>query len=216
MKVEVRGVSKSYKKNGKCIQIIKEFSHTFESGKMYIIQGESGKGKTTLLTMLGLLQDCDSGEILMDGKSIHNVSREKQCSIRRENIGIVFQDFNLFNYLSVIENVTLVWECTQAKEKEKIRQRAKELLQQFGLGDRTMHKPTELSGGEMQRVGLVRAIFSEPQILICDEPVSNLDKENTEKIVRYIDEYCHKYNKIVIVTSHDNSFQEYADEIIEL
>lgn len=216
MKIAVKNLCKSYKKSGQKIQIIDNFSYEFEPGKLYLIQGESGRGKTTLLTMVGLLQDSDSGDILYDEERVNNIGREKQCSVRRENVGIVFQDFNLFENISVIDNVTLVWECLNKKEKQDLREKAKNVLSQFGLGERATHKPNELSGGEKQRVGLVRAILNEPAVLICDEPVSNLDKENTENIVKYIDKYCHEQNKIVLVTSHDESFRDYADEIIQL
>lgn len=216
MKIEVKDLCKTYKKKGNNIQVIRDFNCTFEEGNMYLIKGESGKGKTTLLTMLALLQDSDSGDILFDGKKVNGIAREEQCELRRNNIGIVFQDFNLFHGLNVIENITLVEECIHNKNKKAILTKAEELLHNFGLGERMHHKPSELSGGEQQRVGIVRAILNEPSILICDEPVSNLDKENTENIVGFVDKYCHEQNKIVLVTSHDNSFVNYADKLIEL
>lgn len=216
MKIEVKDLCKSYKKKGNIIQVIQDFNCTFEEGKMYLIKGESGKGKTTLLTMLALLQDSDSGDILFDGKKVNGIAREEQCGLRRKNIGIVFQDFNLFHGLNVIDNITMVDECIHKKNKQIIRTKAEKLLRNFGLGERIHHKPSELSGGEQQRVGIVRAILNEPSILICDEPVSNLDKENTENIVGFVDKYCHEQNKIVLVTSHDDSFGNYADRIIEL
>lgn len=168
MEIEVKDLSKLYIKSGRRIQVIDHFSYRFKQGKLYLIQGESGKGKTTLLTMIGLLQDSDSGEILYNGQKCNNIGREKQCSIRRENVGVVFQDFNLFENISVIDNVTLVWECLNKKERQAVREKAEKMLMQFGLGERAGHNPNELSGGEKQRVGLVRAIFNEPAVLICE------------------------------------------------
>ena len=216
MRIEVKVINKTYNKNGRNLRIIQDFSYTFQEGKLYLIQGESGSGKTTLLTLISLLQDSEDGDIFYDGRKVNHISREEQCQIRRENLGIIFQDFNLFQNLSVIDNVTMVSQCVYKNKKDDIIKKADFMLQKFGLGERAYHKPNELSGGEQQRVGIVRALLNEPPILICDEPVSNLDKENTENVVRYIDEYCHEQKKIVIVTSHDNSFEECADHIIKM
>lgn len=215
MEIIVKNISKSFAESRKKITIFDKLSYKFESGKLYLLRGESGKGKSTLLSIIGLLQDSDSGEILFDGQKVNNINREKQCTLRRENIGFVFQDYNLFDNLNVIDNVTLIGCCLE-KNKDEVIKKAEELLIQFGLKDRIKHKANELSGGEKQRVSLVRAILNSPEILICDEPVSNLDKENAEKIASYINDYCHTQNKIVIVSTHDNSFVDYADEVIEL
>lgn len=216
MRVEVKHLEKSYRRKKQEVSIIKDFNYTFESGKMYVIKGESGKGKTTLLTMIGLLQDSDSGEILYDGQIVSNLSNTEQCKIRRDYIGIVYQDFNLFHNLTVLDNVVLVNNCMNPREKKKNCEKATCLLEQFGLQNRIQYYPLELSGGEQQRVGLVRAIMNQPDLLLCDEPISNLDSDNCQRIVKYIDEYCHNQGKIVIVSSHDNSFDEYADEVIRL
>lgn len=216
MQIEVRNLCKTYKKKSREIEIIQDFSYVFEEGKLYLIEGPSGRGKTTLLTLLALLQDGDGGEIFYDHVKVNHISKEEQCRIRRENIGIIFQDFNLFENLSVIDNVTLVPQCMDKKRKNEVIERAEDILEQFGLKERLYHKPNELSGGEQQRVGIARALLNDPAVLICDEPVSNLDRDNTENIIRFIHEYCHNKKKIVIVTSHDKSFTEYADYVIEM
>lgn len=216
MQIEAKNLKKSYKKKGNVIQVIRDFNYVFEEGNLYLIQGPSGRGKTTLLTMLALLQDSDTGDILYDNKKVNHLSREEQCRIRREKIGIIFQDFNLFENLSVIDNVTMIHQSMYKHKKNEIIGNATQILDQFGLKERINHKPNELSGGEQQRVGIARALLNEPSVLICDEPVSNLDRDNTENIVRFINDYCHSRKKIVIATSHDNSFMEYADYTIEM
>ena len=158
MRIEVKGINKTYNKNGRNLRIIQDFSYTFQEGKLYLIQGESGSGKTTLLTLISLLQDSEDGDIFYDGRKVNHISREEQCQIRRENLGIIFQDFNLFQNLSVIDNVTMVSQCVYKNKKDDIIKKADFMLQKFGLGERAYHKPNELSGGEQQRVGIVRAL----------------------------------------------------------
>ena len=216
MRVEVKHLEKSYRRKKQVVSIIKDFNHTFESGKMYVIKGESGKGKTTLLTMIGLLQGSDSGEICYDGRIVSNLSNAEQCKIRRDHVGIIYQDFNLFHNLTVLDNIVLINNCMYPEKKSKNYEKATRLLEQFGLQDRIQYHPLELSGGEQQRVGLVRAIMNQPDLLLCDEPISNLDSDNRQRIVEYIDEYCHNQGKIAIVSSHDKAFDEYADEVIQI
>ena len=216
MQIIVENLTKTYRKRKEQLKIIDHFSYTFKSGKMYVIKGGSGRGKTTLLSMLALLQPADEGAIYYDDLLVSQLSNQEQCRIRRNEIGIVFQDFNLFHNLDILDNVMLVDQCMKTKDKNSLYNHAIQLLDEFGLKQRIHHRPGELSGGEQQRVGLIRAILNQPEILICDEPISNLDAENREKIVKYINEYVHTQGKIVIVTSHDASFDEFADALIML
>ena len=114
-----------------------------------------------MLTLISLLQDSEDGDIFYDGRKVNHISREEQCQIRRENLGIIFQDFNLFQNLSVIDNVTMVSQCVYKNKKDDIIKKADFMLQKFGLGERAYHKPNELSGGEQQRVGIVRALLND-------------------------------------------------------
>lgn len=219
MEIVLEHVSKSYYHKRNEIEIIKDFNYTFESGKLYLIKGESGKGKTTLLTMIALLQDQNKGEIFFDNEGITGLSSYEKARIRREKIGVIFQDYNLFNELTVLDNVMMA-EILCAKNMREnaaaIRNRAKECIELLGLMKR-MDIPTKfLSGGEQQRTSIARAIIKEPSVLVCDEPVSNLDADNTERIVSFLDEFCHQKGGIAIVSSHDQSFDEYADAVVSL
>lgn len=219
MEIVLEHVSKSYYHKRNEIEIIKDFNYIFESGKLYLIKGESGKGKTTLLTMIALLQDQNKGEIFFDNEGITGLSSYEKARIRREKIGIIFQDYNLFNELTVLDNVMMA-EILCAKNMREnaaaIRNRAKECIELLGLTKR-MDIPTKfLSGGEQQRTSIARAIIKEPSVLVCDEPVSNLDADNTERIVSFLDEFCHQKGGIAIVSSHDQSFDEYADAVVSL
>ncbi|HEY9059125.1 MAG TPA: ATP-binding cassette domain-containing protein [Pseudobacteroides sp.] len=216
MRVSTVKLNKSYKKKGKQIEIIKDFSYDFKPGALYQIKGESGKGKTTLLTLLSLLQKQDSGEIFFNDELVSSLNYEKKCKFRREHIGIIFQDYNLLDSLTVIDNICLLDICENKVSAKDAYKKAEEVLSLLNLSHRSHHLPFELSGGEQQRVGIARAIIKNPSILICDEPVSNLDMENSKRIVDFINDYCHKNNKLVLVTSHNEYFDDYADEIINL
>jgi len=214
LNIKVSNLSKVYIKRNKRIEVIKDFNYLFESGKLYLIKGESGKGKTTLLTLLALLQNETGGEIYFDNEKVNSLNNERKCSIRKERIGIVFQDYNLFEGLTVLENIILLDVCENRWNKQEIIKKATEILDLLNLGHRATHYPFELSGGEQQRVGIARAIIKNPSVLICDEPVSNLDDENAKRIVDFINDYCHKNNKLVIVTSHNEYFDTYSDQIL--
>lgn len=214
--IKVEHLSKQFVKKKRRINVINDFNYEFQSGNLYLIKGESGKGKTTLLTLLAFLQKEDSGKISFNDIIVSNLKQEEKCNLRRKEIGIVFQDYNLFDNLTVMDNVVIVDVLNNKINKEETYNKAKEIIKLLGLGDRINHYPYELSGGEQQRVGIARAILKNPSILICDEPVSNLDKDNAVNIVEFIDGYCHNKNKIVIVASHDEFFDDCADYVINL
>lgn len=219
MEIVLEHISKSYYHKKNEIEIIQDFNHIFKSGNLYLIKGESGKGKTTLLTMIALLQSQDRGEIFFDDVPITHLSSNEKAKIRREKIGIIFQDYNLFNELTVLDNVMMA-EMLCSKEPSKkaasIEKRAKDCIELLGLTKR-MEIPTKfLSGGEQQRTSIARAIIKNPALLVCDEPVSNLDPSNTSHIVEFMDDFCHQKDRIAIISSHEQSFDAYADEVILL
>ena len=216
MNITIKNLSKIYKKGKKEINVIQDFSYSFKEGSIYLLKGESGKGKTTLLTLLGLLQDQTDGQIYFDNILVSGLNYKKKSELRRDHMGFIFQDYNLFNKLTVMDNVVLMQVCEKILNKKDAFKKADKALELLNLSHRKKHYPYELSGGEQQRVGIARAIVNNPQILICDEPVSNIDDKNAELIVKFIDEYCHENNKLVIVSSHDAHFDAYADDVINI
>lgn len=216
MRIAAKNICKSYKKKKRRIDVLKDFTYEFESGKLYLIKGESGKGKTTLLTLLALLQKEDSGELYFDDTEVSALGNKAMCTLRSNEIGITFQDSNLLDGLTVLENIVLSEVCEKKMTMEEATKGAEALLESLGLSHRVHHFPFELSGGEQQRVGIARAILKNPSILICDEPVASLDDDNAKKIVDYLDAYAHEKNKLVIVTCHDPNFDGCADAIIKL
>lgn len=219
MEIVLEDISKSYYYKKNEIEIIKEFNYTFKSGKLYLIKGESGKGKTTLLTMIALLQNQSKGKIFFDNIEVTSLSSQQKAKIRQEKIGIIFQDYNLFNELTVLDNVIMAeMLCSKEprKDAEFIKKQAKECIELLGLTKRIDIPTKLLSGGEQQRTSIARAIIKNPKLLICDEPVSNLDSSNTNRIVEFMNHFCHQKDGIVIISSHEQSFDTYADEVILL
>lgn len=216
MIVEVKNIKKSFIVNKKPLNIIDGFSHKFVSGKLYVLKGSSGCGKSTLLSIISLLQDCDDGCIYYDNNRIDNIAINEKSKILRDNIGIVFQDSNLLTGLNIYDNIILVSVCEKVNTNENIYSRANELINILKIENIVNSFPAEVSGGERQRAGIARAIMNNPDLLICDEPISSLDEENANKIICFLNDYCHKENKVVIVSCHSSQFDKFADEIIDM
>ncbi|GKX32156.1 ABC transporter ATP-binding protein [Vallitalea longa] len=216
MNIKIEKLYKSYKKNNMKLEVIKDFNHEFQESKIYLIKGQSGKGKSTLLSLIALLHKEDSGKIYFGDTLVSEMSLEEKCKMRREHMGIVFQDYNLLGGLNVIDNVILTDVCSKNLTKEDAMNKALEVLAMLQIEDKKYAYPRELSGGEQQRVGIARAIIKNPSICIYDEPISNLDEENSKLIINFIDDYCHKNGKVGIISCHTNHFDKCADEIINL
>lgn len=211
MEIELKKIYKSYEKRKSKIEVIKEFSYKFEPNNMYLIKGESGTGKTTLMSLIGLLDYPDSGEILFNKKRVDNLKEKELCNIRKNDISFLFQDYNLLEKMTVYENIKIVFEENKEKEVEK---RINDVLDLLKLSHRKNHLASELSGGEKQRVTLARAIVKEHSILICDEPISNLDESNAKTIIEILKQS--KKDKLVIVSCHTDDFDNICDKRIDL
>lgn len=209
-------LKKSFNVKGNTINVVNSFNHEFQRGKLYVIKGSSGCGKSTLLSMISLLQECDSGEIKIENKRVDDLSEGEKQKLLLNNIGIVFQDSNLLNGLNIYDNIVLPSMFEKKEDKSDIKKRATSLLSMLNIKHISESYPPQVSGGEKQRAGIARAIMNDPDILICDEPVSSLDEENSKIIIRILSDYCHKENKIVIVTCHSSAFDKDADEIIKM
>jgi ABC-type lipoprotein export system ATPase subunit len=177
--------------------------------------GSSGSGKTTLLNLLSAIDVPTSGTVEIDGANIGTMSEKELTAFRREKIGIVFQFFNLMPTLSVIENVMLPSLLLKKNSKE-IEARAKELIERVGLSHRLHHQPFQLSGGEMQRTAIARALMNNPAIIIADEPTGNLDSKNAEQILALIRTLAEEERKTFIIATHSKEVSEIADRTIVL
>ena len=210
--MKLNNLSKIYVKDKKKIKVLDNINISFSKGKFYGIIGKSGAGKTTLINILGLLDNYDEGENERDNILSSNLTEDEKAELRMRKFGFVFQTYYLNDKLTACENVMIPMLINKDIAKDKRKERAIQLLKQFGLEDRINHYPKELSGGEQQRVALARALANDPEVLIADEPTGNLDKENEKLIFDYLKEMTRK-DKCVIVVSHNDIINEYADKI---
>lgn len=210
--MKLNNLSKIYVKDKKKIKVLDNINISFSKGKFYGIIGKSGAGKTTLINILGLLDNYDEGEYEIDNILSSNLTEDEKAELRMHKFGFVFQTYYLNDKLTACENVMIPMLINKDIAKDKRKERAIQLLKQFGLEDRVNHYPKELSGGEQQRVALARALANDPEVLIADEPTGNLDKENEKLIFDYLKEMTRK-DKCVIVVSHNDIINEYADKI---
>ncbi|MBN1492790.1 MAG: ABC transporter ATP-binding protein [Candidatus Omnitrophica bacterium] len=198
--LETKGIEKSYSSPHGKLHVLRGIDMRLEQGEMMFITGRSGSGKSTLLHLLGLLDTCDKGQLFFAGENVTKLNDRKTCKLRNGSIGFLFQFYNLLPELTVLENVTLPGLIGKRK---KVTQRAKELLEQVELVERMKHFPHQLSGGEQQRVGLVRALINEPALVLCDEPTGNLDEESSEMVMRLIRRLNKERKQTFCIVTHD-------------
>jgi putative ABC transport system ATP-binding protein len=187
----------------------------FKRGTLSLVMGPSGSGKTTLLSLLGCLLSPDEGSVFVDDVLLNQLSESEKTAIRQKKIGFVFQAFRLFHSLSAIDNVALGFELRDAKQPQRL-EMARQLLDQFGLGDKCNQEPNELSPGERQRVAVARALAGNPPILLADEPTASLDAQAGRKICQILRNQVDEHGRTVVVVSHDPRWREFADRTITL
>jgi putative ABC transport system ATP-binding protein len=187
----------------------------FDRGTLSLVMGPSGSGKTTLLSLLGCLLSPDEGTVFVDGVAVNELSGSEKTVLRRKKISFVFQAFRLLHSLSAIDNVALGLEIRDGKRADRM-VIARELLLQFGLGDKLNREPNELSPGEKQRVAIARALAGNPPILLADEPTASLDAEAGRNICQILRNQVDQNGRTVVVVSHDPRWREFADRTITL
>src|SRR6201988_3060836 len=200
--IQVRGVNKTYRRGGENIQVLQGLNLDVDKGDFVAFMGPSGSGKTTLLNLLGGLDVPTSGHISVDGDEITNMSASKLTQWRARHVGFIFQMYNLIPVLTAYQNVELPLLLTKLSKSDR-RQHVETALSVVGLADRMNHYPRQLSGGQEQRVTIARAIVSDPTFLLCDEPTGDLDRKSADEIMALIDELVGKYNKTILMVTHD-------------
>ena len=208
--IELKDVVKTYKMGEIEIKAADNISFPIEKGEFVIVVGPSGAGKTTVLNILGGMDKATSGEIIVDGTDIGKFTEKELTKYRRDDVGFVFQFYNLVQNLTALENVEL---ASQLKEDALD---AEDVLAEVGLGNRLDNFPSQLSGGEQQRVSIARALAKNPKLLLCDEPTGALDYITGKSILKLLQDTCREKNMTVIVITHNSALAPMADKIIKI
>ncbi len=219
--LEARQLSKIYRKGRHEVRVLQECDFQAVRGQVTAILGQSGSGKSTLLHLLGTLDQPDAGEIYFDGQRIDNLSRRKRDAFRNQQLGMIFQFYHLLPEITTLQNVMMpiligkgLFSYIRNRTQQQAHARA--LLERVGLGHRLTHKPRELSGGEMQRAAIARALVGNPKLLLADEPTGNLDRENGQHILQLLMELNREQGLTVVMVTHDESIAADCDRVIRL
>src|SRR5215468_3578398 len=208
--VAVQSVSKSYRRGA--VRALRQVSFVVQRGEFVHITGPSGSGKTTLLNLIAALDLPDAGEIIVGGTDLTHLSSARAAAYRNEQIGIVFQSYNLFQQLTAVENVLV----PMIPRRSFDRRFALELLDNVGLADRSEHRPAQLSGGEQQRVAIARALANDPPLVLADEPTGNLDDENSRNVMSLLCKSCRERGKTLLLVTHARGSLQPDETVFEL
>ena len=208
--IELTNVKKEYTAGDVKITAVENCSFTIEKGELVVILGPSGAGKTTVLNLLGGMDSPTGGSIIIDGNAIHSYSRKKLIEYRRNDIGFVFQFYNLVANLTALENVELACQlCPDSLDPKTV-------LEEVGLSERINNFPAHLSGGEQQRVAIARAVAKNPKLLLCDEPTGALDSETGQRIIELLQNTCKNMGTTTILITHNAVLADIADKVIHV
>lgn len=212
--ISISNISRIYKVGTETIHALRSITLDIKKNEYVALMGSSGSGKSTLMNVLGCLDTPSTGEYILNGKTVSNMTDNELAEIRNKMIGFVFQTFNLLPRYSALENVALPLVYAGISREERM-ERASKALHNVGLGDRMTHKPNELSGGQRQRVAVARALVTNPAIILADEPTGNLDSKTSEEIMSLFGE-IHRNGNTVILVTHEEDIARHAHRIVRL
>lgn len=213
--VSLKGIDKVYTKGRETVEVLEGINLEIEEGDFVALMGPSGSGKTTLLNLIGGIDQPTQGSVVVSGQELVGLSSNKLAKWRSENIGFIFQFYNLLPVLTAERNVALPLLLTRLSTAQRKRN-TQIALQIVGLEDRAQHKPGELSGGQQQRVAIARAIVADPAVLICDEPTGDLDRDTANEILDLLEILNKDYDKTIIMVTHDPKAASHAHHILQL
>ena len=211
--LEVQNLCKTYGKGEARVQALDHVSFSVGKGEFIAIVGESGSGKSTLLNVVGALDNPTSGKVLTCGKDIFSMPEKKLTVFRRQNIGFIFQSFNLIPELNVEQNITFPLLLDYQKPDQKY---VEELLEILGLKERRKHLPSQLSGGQQQRVAIGRALAARPAIIMADEPTGNLDSKNSQEVITLLKSMSAKYRQTILMITHNENHADATDRVLRM
>ena len=211
--LEVQNLCRTYGKGEAEVRALDHVSFSVGKGEFIAIVGESGSGKSTLLNVVGALDNPTSGKALIDGKDIFSMPEKKLTVFRRQNIGFIFQSFNLIPELNVEQNITFPLLLDYRKPDQKY---VEELLEILGLKERRKHLPSELSGGQQQRVAIGRALAARPAIIMADEPTGNLDSRNSQEVITLLKSMSAKYRQTILMITHNENHADATDRVLRM
>lgn len=209
--VEIKGLHKAYG----ALKVLKGVDLSITKGEIVSIVGASGAGKSTLLQIIGTLDNCDAGEVLINGVQLNDLKDNKLAQFRNKNIGFVFQFHHLLPEFTALENVCIP-AFIHGKSKKESEQKAEDLLKHLGIWERKDHKPSELSGGEQQRVAIARALMNDPALILADEPSGNLDSKNAEELHKMFFELRDRFNQTFIIVTHNKELAAMSDRLLTM
>lgn len=209
--IQVKNINKSYGS----LQVLRDINLSVKKGEVVSIVGASGAGKTTLLQIIGTLDRADSGELFINGQDVSKLKDRKLSQFRNENIGFVFQFHNLLPEFTALENVCMP-ALIKGKSMDEAKKEAMQLLEFLNLGERAQHKPSELSGGEQQRVAVARALINKPAVILADEPSGNLDSQHAKELHNLFFQLREQYNQTFIIVTHNEELAAMADRKITM
>jgi len=213
--IKLENVWKIYQFDHLELSVLKGITLDISRGAFVVILGPSGSGKSTLLNMLGCLDLPSRGTVFLDGRDISKMSEDELAQARGKKIGFVFQQFNLLQNLNALENVAMPM-IFQGKPEIERKKRAQSLLASLGLQDRILHRPSELSGGEQQRIAIARALANDPEIIVADEPTGNLDSSTGKKIMEILIDLHKNEGKTIVVVTHDPTIADYGTQVVHI
>lgn len=211
--LQVQHLNKTYGSGDVCVEALKDVSFSVKTGEFIVVVGESGSGKSTLLNCIGALDSPTSGNIIINGKEIRKMKEEKLTVFRRQNIGFIFQSYNLIPELNVEQNIVFPLLLNYQKPDMSY---VNEILSVLGLQERRKHLPNQLSGGQQQRVAIGRALITKPALILADEPTGNLDSKNSNEVITLLRMASEKYQQTIIMITHNPSIASTADRVLQV
>ncbi len=213
--IQAQNISKSFVIGRQTLPVLKDISLVVEAGEFVSLMGPSGSGKSTLLYILGGLDKADSGSIIINNKEIGNLNDTDESAMRRDDIGFVFQAYNLIDNLTVEENI-LIPALLDGKKRSTVNKQLDELLKAVGLFEHRKHRPMELSGGQQQRTAIARALINRPKVVFADEPIGNLDSRNGKEVLKLLGKLNQQYGITILMVTHSEDSAKYSNRVIRL